>query len=177
MGGAIAALYAEKYPTQVSTLIFWGSPLGISPYAEPFKEAIYQGINPLIPTTPVEFLWKMNLLFYELPNISRDVIQKKIQDYKEHNKKYTQIWNIVNLYIDVLNHNFSFNQPVFILWGDKDVIFDVSGATKLANQFQDGTVSLEILESSGHLPYYDAPDRSAEAVIKFLAEDLKCPLC
>lgn len=170
MGGAIAALYAEEYPMRISTLTFFGSPLGIVPYAKPFKDAIYQGVNPLIPTTAEEFIWELHLLFAQPPDVPSHVIDKKVQDYIANNKRYTQIWNIVNLYTNALEHPFSLDKPVLILWGDKDNIFDVSGAAKLANQFQTKKASVVILADAGHLPYYDTPDKSAEAVVKFLHE-------
>ena len=55
MGGAIAWLYAQRYPNQVRSLAFIGSPLGVVDWANSVKAAIFQGINPFIPISKEQF--------------------------------------------------------------------------------------------------------------------------
>ena len=55
MGGAIAWLYTQRYPNQVRSLAFIGSPLGVIDWADSVKAAIFQGINPFIPITKEQF--------------------------------------------------------------------------------------------------------------------------
>src|SRR5262249_41860755 len=63
MGGAIAALYADRYPREVESLAFIGSPLGIVDWNRGVREAIYRGVNPFIPVDERELDLEMGLLF------------------------------------------------------------------------------------------------------------------
>ncbi len=51
MGGAIASLYSQRYPQQLRSLAFIGSPLGVTDWAKSVRNSIIEGINPFIPTT------------------------------------------------------------------------------------------------------------------------------
>ena len=52
MGGAIASLYASRYPRQVRSLAFIGSPLGIIERSQEMPDAIYRGVNCSFPDCP-----------------------------------------------------------------------------------------------------------------------------
>lgn len=169
MGGTIAALFAENNPDSTLTLAFLGAPLGIVHYNAPLKQAILEGFNPFIPIDEDQFSMEMELLFNKPPKIPAEIIASKVADYKKNNTHYVQVWNIVNLYTDILQRPSSFDKPVFIAWGQEDKIFAINdGKQKLANAFaQSSAVSIE---QAGHLPQYDQATKLAERYLAFLAE-------
>ncbi len=128
MGGAIAALYAKAYPRQVRSLAFLGSPLGIEGWADGVKEAIYSGVNPFIPVSQAQFDTELGLLFVTPPPIPPAARKGIIARYIARQAHYTQVWNIVNLYADVLLKMQLPQIPALIVWGDSDRVFGVSGA-------------------------------------------------
>src|SRR5450631_763093 len=69
MGGAIAALYATRYPRQVRSLAFIGSPLGIIGWNQALRNAIYRGVNPFVPINVTQLDLELRLLFVSPPAI------------------------------------------------------------------------------------------------------------
>jgi pimeloyl-ACP methyl ester carboxylesterase len=167
MGGAIAALYARQYPEQAYTLAFIGGPLGITDWSEPFKEAVYQGVNPLIPVTVAEFDLELSLLLVNPPTLPEETKQAAIKDYVERNRHYQQIWTIVSLYDRVLEPpRFWIRTPALILWGEQDRIFPVDGAATLRQRFPHG--KLVKLPNAGHLLHLENPAEIATIYLDFL---------
>ncbi len=175
MGGTIAALFAEDYPEKTSSLAFLGAPLGIISYNEPLKKIMATGVNPFIPVHQREFAIEMNLLFAHPPTVPPEVIQQKIGEYTVNNKHYVRVWNIVNLYQHILQQEFSFSQPVFIAWGEKDKIFAIdNGMTRLQQSFPNtSAVATVVIEDSGHLPEHDHPGELSKKYLDFLSEAKK----
>ena len=87
MGGAIAWLYAQRYPNQVHSLAFIGSPLGVVDWANSVT-AIFQGINPFIPITKEQFALEIGQLFFTPPPIPDSVVVEKVNDYNIRNRHY-----------------------------------------------------------------------------------------
>ena len=102
MGGTIASLYADRFPCQARTVAFIGSPLGVVDWAGEVRDAIFSGINPFIPVNEYQFDLELRLLFVKPPNIPDPEKQEIISNYVTLNRNYVDVWNIVNLYDDVL---------------------------------------------------------------------------
>lgn len=166
MGGAIASLYQDQYPQQVRSLAFIGSPLGVIGWANPVRNAIYQGINPLIPITTQQFDLEMSLLFVNPPQIPDSVKAEKVKDYMTRNRHYQQVWDIVNLYDDVICQSTPIHTPTLIIWGDGDKIFDISGANKLQRCIPNS--KLFQLPKAGHLLLMENADAAASTYVNFL---------
>lgn len=166
MGGAIAALYAQKYPRQVRTLAFIGAPLGIIDWGPQVKDAIYQGINPFIPIDVRQFDLEMSLLFVTPPAIPESVKEVLVKTYLDDNRRYQQIWNIVNLYDALLYSGPKIRDPTLIIWGKEDKIFAVEGADQLQRRVHRG--KLVKLAGAGHLPLLENTDETADILIEFL---------
>ncbi|WP_246162686.1 alpha/beta fold hydrolase [Brasilonema sennae] len=166
MGGAIAHLYAQRYPNQVRTLAFIGSPLGIVDWASSFKEAIFQGINPFIPITKEQFALEISLLFFTPPTIPDSVIAEKVNDYITRNQHYQQVWDIVNLYDDILCQGVPTQLPTFTIWGEEDKIYDISGANRLQECIAGARVIQ--LPKAGHLVLIENADEAASKYVEFL---------
>lgn len=166
MGGAIAWLYAQRYPNQVHSLGFIGSPLGVVDWANSVKAAIFQGINPFIPITKEQFALEIGLLFFTPPPIPDAVVVEKVNDYNIRNRHYQQVWDIVNLYDDKLCQGVPTQLPTFIIWGKEDKIYDISGASRLQKCIASRPAIQ--LPKAGHLLLIENADEVAAKYMKFL---------
>lgn len=167
MGGTIAALYVQQYPQQIRTLAFIGSPLGIIDWSLQVKEAIYQGINPLIPVNSAELDLELSLLLVNPPILTEDVKNAMVKDYVERNRHYQQVWTIVTLYNQVFYPPRLWLQaPTLILWGEADKIFAVDGVIPLSQRFPRG--KRVRLPNAGHLLHLEHPTETAAIYLDFL---------
>ncbi len=173
MGGAIATLYTQQYPQQVRSLAFIGSPLGVIEWAKPVREAIYQGINPFIPITTDQFDLEIRLLFVTPPQIPDSIKAAKVKDYVDRNRHYQQVWDIVNLYDQVLCRPPAIQIPTLIIWGQADKIYDIQGADRLQRCIPRS--QLLKLPEAGHLLLMESADAAAPAYLNFLKANKAVP--
>lgn len=174
MGGAIAAVYAARHPRAVRTLAFIGAPLGATAWSDGVQTAIRDGINPFIPLDVDQFDLEMRLLFAEPPDIPDAVKEAAVAEYRKHQLHYRQVWDIVNLDTDLLDeHPPGRRPPTLILWGERDGIFDVSGAWPLKARWPGSR--LEILPETGHLPMLERPAATAARYRRFLDNPIPHP--
>jgi len=169
MGGAIAALYAKRYPHQVASLAFIGGPLGIGEWAAPVKQAILRGVNPFIPIDQRQLDLELRLLLVNVPVLPAELKQAMIAPYVDHRQHYRQVWDIVNLYGSALRAQQSSRLPTLIVWGNKDQIFDVGGAQSLIEKYPNS--QQVFLDDVGHLPMLDAPATTADVYADFLRKN------
>lgn len=166
MGGAIASLYASRYPGQVRSLAFLGSPQGITRFDQGIAAAIYRGINPFIPVTIAQLDLELGLLFVTPPQIPLADKKSIVAGYVARNRHYVQVWNIVNLYDDVLARQSPAKTPTLIVWGEDDRVFDVAGAQKLQRHIPGS--ELHLLPHAGHLLHLEDAAEVAPVYINFL---------
>jgi len=102
------------------------------------------------------------------PTLSQADIDKILEDNKKNKLEKTKIINVVETYHDALNKPIHLSQPVLIVWGNKDKIFDVSGAAKLQKNFPHST--LVILKNTGHLAHVECPITTVRAYLNFLKD-------
>jgi pimeloyl-ACP methyl ester carboxylesterase len=170
MGGAIAALYAQKYSKDVKSIAFIGAPMGIVSWSPQIRNAIYQGINPFIPITTEQFDLEMSLLFTHPPAMDDSIKGDAISEYIKSNRHYQQVWDIANLDIAVLDQSPLSQKPVLITWGKFDGVFDVSGRPLLDKRFPNH-VSLEIPDAA-HLIMLEKPKEIADLYINFMRSQM-----
>jgi abhydrolase domain-containing protein 6 len=159
MGGLIMVLYAVHYPSEVNSMAFIGSPLGIADYTSEFiNTGIRRGYNPFTPTTMEQFINELRLLLVNYVAImpSEEQIKTKILPRIEQNfKTMTATYNMVSLqyYKEYLQHSLKLTQPVLVLWGDKDYIFGSSAQAKVLchNLAQAKNCISHTVENAGHL--------------------------
>ena len=166
MGGAIGALYARAHPQQVRSLAFIGAPMGVVGWGKGVREAIYRGVNPFIPTDASQLDTEMSLLFVKPPVIPEATKAAVAKGYDEQNRHYQQVWNIVNLYGDVLGHCPKSQLPTLILWGQDDAIFPEEGIDRLGHCYV--RAKRIRLPNAGHLPQLEAPEKTAGIYLQFL---------
>ncbi|MEH2301603.1 MAG: alpha/beta hydrolase [Nostoc sp.] len=166
MGGAIATLYSQRYPEQLRSLAFTGSPLGVTDWASSLRNSIFDGINPFIPITKEQFDLEISLLFVTPPTIPDSVKTEKVNDYITHNRHYQQIWDIVNLYDDVLCKGRSTQLPTLAIWGREDKIYDIRGADRLQRCIPGSQVIR--LPKAGHLLLMENSEEATADYLRFL---------
>lgn len=167
MGGAIATLYSKRYPEQVRSLAFIGSPLGVTNWAWSVRNSIFNGINPFIPITSEQFDLEISLLFVTPPTIPDSVKTERVNDYITRNRHYQQIWDIVNLYDNVLCQRRSPQLPTLAIWGKEDKIYDIRGVSRLQRCIP-GTQVIR-LPKAGHLLLMENSEQATADYLKFLA--------
>ena len=168
MGGAIAAIYAQRHAPRVSTLAFIGGPQGIVDWGEPIKAAIRAGVNPFIPANVREFEHELGLLLMHPPVLPDDVKQAAVDAYAADAHRMRQIWDIFNLYGQALQRLPRTRLPTLIVWGRHDGVFPVDGARALAARYPNNR--RVILDDAGHLPMLDAPQQTAAVYADFLRQ-------
>lgn len=166
MGGAIATLYSQLYPDQVRSLALIGAPLGVAEWANGVKESIIKGINPFIPITKAQFDLEMSLLFVAPPAIPEQVKTEKINDYVTRNQHYQQVWNIVNLYNDVLCQTSCLSPPTLAIWGEEDQIYDIHSIDRLQRCIAGSQVIQ--LPRAGHLLLMENAQQVGSDYLSFL---------
>ncbi|AFY56756.1 putative hydrolase or acyltransferase of alpha/beta superfamily [Rivularia sp. PCC 7116] len=170
MGGAIAILYSQRYPEQLLSLAFIGSPLGIADWASSVRNSIKDGINPFIPITQEQFDLEISLLFVTPPTIPDSVKTEKVKDYITRNRHYQKIWDIINLYDDVLcqTQRRSPQLPTLAIWGIEDKIYDIRGASRLQRCIPRSQVIR--LPKAGHLLLIENAKKATANYLQFLSK-------
>lgn len=167
MGGAIATLYSQRYPKQVRSLAFIGSPLGVIGWANSVRKSIFEGVNPFIPITEEQFDLEISLLFVTPPPIPDSIKEEKVKDYITRNRHYQQIWDIVNLYDNVLcGQKPPIQLPTLVVWGKEDKIYDIRGVERLQRCIP-GSEIIQ-LPKAGHLLLMENAAKATSDYIRFL---------
>lgn len=160
MGGAIASLYAAKYPEQVQSLVLM-APGGIYPYESELSRMLAQGKNPLIVSRPEDFSALMDFALEKKPFIPwpiSSVLAEKAVANKPINDK---------IFADIRGeHSYKFEDelkkitaPTLILWGRKDRVLNVDNAQVFEQLIPNSQKT--ILEEIGHVPMVEAPEETA----------------
>ncbi len=104
----------------------------------------------------------MGLLFVTPPQIPPAARQSIVARYIAQQAHYVQVWNIVNLYADVLLRTQLPRVPTLIVWGDSDRVFDVSGALELQRAIPSSR--MYELRNAGHLLHVE---RAADVAVLY----------
>lgn len=167
MGGLVATLVAIERPDAVRRLVLM-DPAGVpSPMQSGLDSLVATGTNPLIPTTRAEYDRLVSFVFAQdpgLPGIARDVLAA---DTRRRAPFLRGLFGALNdTPGDLLAHLPEVEQPVLLIWGERDRVIDASAAPLWAEALPD--VQLEILPGIGHAPMMEAPDEVARLVSDFL---------
>jgi pimeloyl-ACP methyl ester carboxylesterase len=167
LGGYVAMLYAAEKPQKLMTLGLF-APAGVL-CSEPtdFQLALERGVPPIKIDSAESFDRMMDLVFYKKPFMPWPVRPVLVRQCIDRNKFEEKMWN------DMLQNHPNANElllqmqmPVFLLWGDKDRIMDVSCVTVYQRDLTD--VETVIIENCGHGLIYEKSEETANAYAKFL---------
>lgn len=169
MGGTIAALFAIQYPEHVQSIAFVGAPHGIRTAKQSKMDMLIEANKaPLVAATSAEFDAMMNLLFAKKPFLPYPVLFAAERGAIRNAGSNQRIWKEQLRDRFLLNEKISqVKQPVLVLWGEKDSIFDASGTEVLRQK--SSSAQIVVLPGLGHLPMMEAPGDTAKAYAAFLA--------
>ncbi|MBH9576631.1 alpha/beta fold hydrolase [Inhella proteolytica] len=169
MGGALAALFAQRHPERVASLAFIGAPHGLrSSRPSPVDRLIDAGQAPLLARTAAEFDTLLQRLFARRPWLPYPVLQAARQEAVARASSNLRLWreHVADRYL-LQQRLAGLRLPVLALWGRQDQVFDASGAALLKALLPQAEVRL--LEGIGHLPMMEAPADCARTYGEFLA--------
>jgi abhydrolase domain-containing protein 6 len=167
LGGYVATLFARENQYRLITLGLFASAGVYPPKPSDLQLALEKENNPLLVNSPQGFDQLMDLVFYEKPWTPwpvRAVLERElIKRYDFYKKMWDDIWNSRQ---DVAAFLPEIKIPVFLLWGDKDRILDVSSVAVYQKYLPD--VQTRIIEDCGHGLIIEKPKKAANAYTKFL---------
>jgi pimeloyl-ACP methyl ester carboxylesterase len=168
LGGTVAVLFALRYPERVASVALVGAPHGLrTPQPSEMDALIDAGKSPLVVTHPEAFEPMLDFVFAQRPLLPYPILHAAKEDALRNAASNTRIWNaqrndryLLDTRIDALKH------PTLVLWGEKDRLFDVSGAAMLRQRLPHAQV--HVLPGVGHLPMMETPKASAAQYAEFL---------
>jgi len=168
MGGAIAAVYSARFPQKISTLALL-APYGLTTAKKSevaWKMENY-GDNPFLISGLDDYEKILPLLFVETPPIPDPIKKVEVADAMAARKFNEKIG------LDLFKEGFALEPflpmiqaPVCIIWGDKDRILDVSGASILEKGLKNHRTV--IMKDTGHVPMMEKPPETAAVYMNFL---------
>jgi abhydrolase domain-containing protein 6 len=167
MGGMIAGIYAAKYPEKVSSLSLL-APGGIrSPEKSELEKMLARGVNPLLIGSDTDFERLLKMVFAKTPLIPYP-IRKEAAARAIRNRPFDE-----KIFSDMQSKRLSLEPflpeiqaPTLILWGDRDNLLHVSGASVLEKGIRNHRTV--ILADCGHVPMLERPEETAGYFLSFL---------
>lgn len=177
LGGAVAVELALSMPERIKSLTLVDC-AGIVLKDQP---SIYQefldGRNIFEISTPFQFDYFLNRVFYTPPMIPPFVFEHLYKEFHKHSKWHkkvlTDLLEGVTTLDDPRLDEFTLNKrlkniktPTMIIWGDEDTFFPAATADFVHSQIPGST--LYLLADRGHGPQVEAPMQFANLVKKFI---------
>jgi pimeloyl-ACP methyl ester carboxylesterase len=166
MGGAIAGVYAARYPQEVKSLWLLDPGWVTSAKRSELDERIARGDNPLLVNDTDGFERLLDFVFVTRPPIPRPVeryIAERAVEFRPFNEKVGADLQAAPVVLE--NELKGLPTPTLILWGDRDRLVDVSGAAVLKSVMPNADVV--VLRDVGHIPMVEKPEESANAFLRF----------
>jgi len=170
MGGTIAAVYAAKYPQEVSSLALL-APGGIqSGVKSEVMKMFEKGVNPLAIKSDQDFDRMMKLAFVKAPTIPYPVRKALVaRAIKDGPFNENVMADMIRKPISLESYLPLVKAKTLILWGARDNIVDVSCVPIIEKRIKDHQTV--IIKDCGHLPMLERPEETAGYYLKFLQGD------
>ncbi|SHL85929.1 alpha/beta fold hydrolase [Phytopseudomonas punonensis] len=168
MGGHIAALYAARYPEQITSLALIANAGVDAPRRSPFFQRLEQhGDNPLLVDSEPQFDELLDWLFVAPPQLPERLHQYLAQRAVADSAHQREIFeHLQQRYLPLEPELPRITTPTLLLWGDQDRILDVSSIETMKPLLKD--VSVVIIKGCGHAPILERPQESAADYLKFI---------
>lgn len=167
MGGNISGIYAARYPQKIKGLILIdNSGLNFPVKSFVFKE-VAKGVNPLLVSGRNDYDRFLGVVFVKPPFIPLPVkwhLADRALASRQFNSKVFREINTMPALIEDKLHRLT--MPVLIIWGDKDMVLDVSGVTVLEKGIKN--YKTHILKDCGHVPMIERPGETAGYIRTFI---------
>lgn len=168
MGGHIAALYAARYPDQVSSIALLDNAGITSPRMSEMFQMIERGQpNPLVVRKAEDFGTLMDFVFVNPPplpdSLKRHFAAQSMANQAHYDMIFTQLRE---QYVPLEPELPKIQVPVLVLWGDQDRVLDVSSIEVMKPLLQKPTVV--VMKDCGHAPMIERPEETAQHYQAFL---------
>lgn len=168
MGGQIAALYAARYPKQVSSLALFANAGISSPQPSELQQILDRGdANPLLVSNVADFNRLMEFVFVKAPempdSLKQYMAEQAIASHDLNQKIFAQL--MAN-YIALEPELGKVQVPTLLLWGDQDRLLDVSSIEVMQPLLKQPSVV--IMQACGHVPMVERPEETAAHYLTFL---------
>ena len=181
MGGGIALMYSYARPELIESITLIDAAGVLPPEKSDLQEILDNGgKNPLIVNSIEDFDTLRNFAMAKQPFLpwpATNVLARRAQARNDIN---TKIFADIHAVAEQAKHSDDnlkmlqqINQPVLILWGEKDRALDVS-SVGVFEQYLPNSRSF-IFPDLGHAPMLESPDESAELVLEFIQTVEKQP--
>lgn len=174
MGGAISAIYAARYPSDIASLILIDSAGLDGENQSQFFAELEKGNNPLIATDEASFEYRMDLILEKQPPLPwplRPALIRETVERAELNKVIFADMLATREKMDqeemsrLISENVT--MPALIMWGEKDRVLDVSAVKAFKDAIPQAEV--KIYSDLGHVPMLEDPTASAETITQFVS--------
>jgi len=167
MGGAIAGIYAASYPSTIHTLVLMDCGAVEMPHPSDFWKMVMVGENALIVKKLEDVDTLLDYCFVRKPPLSglakrvftADCVPRVVSNEK--------------VFADILADGQALEAcltkietPTLIMWGAQDRVLDRSIVGVLEQHLRNHKTV--VYEGCGHLPYIEAPQKSARDHLKFI---------
>jgi abhydrolase domain-containing protein 6 len=173
MGGYIALHFALEFPERLRSLTLFNNAGVLGPDESELQKIVEAegDASPLVPRTLAEMDRLMGFVVHKPRYIPAQFKKLALADNKPHQALLDSIFE--QMIDDIQNRPLNdrlgeIATPTQIIWGRHDQLVDVSCATTQNAGIKDS--ELVILEDVGHVPMIEAPARTAQHHLAFLAK-------
>ncbi len=169
MGGWIAAGYSHRYPQRVLSLAVLDAGGVDQPNPSDFYVAFNDGDNQLLVNSAEDFDRVINNTFVNPPTIPGPIkayLSQESMSRAAFNKRVGEQLLEFPFPLEPLLPDIT--QPALVLWGDTDLIIDVSAADVFESLLPNA--SKVILTNTGHVPMMEKPAETTTVYLDFLAK-------
>ena len=167
MGGAISAVYAVKYPSQVmsATLI---DPAGVHDFRSVMQDLIDEGNNPLVVEDAQGFNELMDFALEQRPFIPWPITEVSAEKAKKLKPLNNKIWNDIQ---EGQGESFKpllekIRVPTLVQWGEQDRVINYKNIEVFKTLIP--AVKTHIWPNVGHAPMVEIPSESAELMLSHI---------
>ncbi len=168
MGGAIAGLYAARYPGDVRSLgLFNAAGIESPRKSEAHRIVLETGRNPLLVDDAADFDRFLKFAFVEPPPMPGSV-KAYFAERAVANRPFNEMIfsHLRKEPFPLARQMRNIKAPTLILWGDTDRIIDPSSVDVLRKGIRGSRVA--IMEKCGHVPMVERPEETATIYRDFL---------
>lgn len=167
MGGAIASIYAAKYPNKIKTATLY-DPAGIHDVESEMMVLLKQGKNPLIVSDAKSFENLLAFVMEKPPFIPWPITEVAAEQAGNKQQINAKIFTDISsgdklMFKEKLQ---TIKSPTLIVWGTEDRVINVGNAD-IFEQLIPNSKKV-ILEGIGHVPMIEVPKQSADLLDAFI---------
>ena len=168
MGGFIAAQLALHHANRVQSAVLVDAAGVVAPQESDMAKMLATGRNPFEIHNRDEFLEFYSMTMAQPPWLPRMILDFMADDYIVRRESLTRIFQDFHSTGLLDQHLSDINVPILILWGERDRLLHISSAAI----WRSGIPNAELITypELGHMPMLEAPRKSAEDVLAFLAK-------